>query len=104
MLSTTRFPLSYPASRSRCRLAGPWRPAADGEELCHNRCMPRRGAFAAGVVAGAVAFLASACGGSTSDKAGALLHAKPLTLTLAAHDDDYAYGTFAAAVDRLFGG
>jgi len=103
MLTATRFSLR-PASRPRRRLAGQGRPVATRVELCHNRCMYRRRVWVAGVAAAALTFLASACGGSTSDRAGASLHTKPLTLTLAAHDDDYGYGTFASAVDRLSGG
>jgi TRAP-type C4-dicarboxylate transport system substrate-binding protein len=52
---------------------------------------------------GIVLVLAAAgCGGSV-DKAGTPV-ARPLVLTLATHDDDEAYGTFAAAVSRLSGG
>src|SRR5262249_36469459 len=47
---------------------------------------------------------AAGCRGSHVDKAGGSAPAKPLVLTLATHDDDYAYGTFAAAVARLSGG
>jgi TRAP-type C4-dicarboxylate transport system substrate-binding protein len=41
------------------------------------------------------------CGSAHVDKAGGSAPAKPLVLTLAAHDDDEAYGTFAASVTRL---
>ena len=58
--------------------------------------------FAAGVAV-AVAVWAAGCGGGRVDKVGSPVE-KPLVLTLAAHDDDEAYGTFAAAVDRLSGG
>ena len=47
---------------------------------------------------------AVACGGSHADKAGGTTGDKPLVLTLATHDDDYAYGTFAAAVARISNG
>jgi TRAP-type C4-dicarboxylate transport system substrate-binding protein len=47
-----------------------------------------------------LAFSAAGCGGGAVDKVGSPV-AKPLVLTLAAHDDDEGYGTFAAAVDRL---
>jgi TRAP-type C4-dicarboxylate transport system substrate-binding protein len=53
-------------------------------------------------IAALLAFAAAGCGGSV-DKAGGRV-SKPLVLTLAAHDDDEAYGTFAAAVKRLSGG
>jgi TRAP-type C4-dicarboxylate transport system substrate-binding protein len=49
-----------------------------------------------------LAVSAAGCAGSV-DKAGSPV-ARPLVLTLAAHDDDEAYGTFAAAVARLSGG
>jgi TRAP-type C4-dicarboxylate transport system substrate-binding protein len=52
----------------------------------------------------AFVLLAAACGGSAFDKAGAARPAKSVVLRLAAHDDGTAYGTFAAAVDRLSGG
>ena len=41
------------------------------------------------------------CTASHVDKSGGSAAPKPLVLTLAAHDDDEAYGTFAAAVKRL---
>jgi TRAP-type C4-dicarboxylate transport system substrate-binding protein len=53
-------------------------------------------------IAAVLAFAAAGCGGGV-DKAGGRV-SKPLVLTLAAHDDDEAYGTFAAAVKRLSGG
>ena len=52
----------------------------------------------------ALAAAASGCGGSDLDKAGGSDEAKPRVLTLATHDDDYAYASFAAAVTRLSGG
>jgi TRAP-type C4-dicarboxylate transport system substrate-binding protein len=53
-------------------------------------------------IAAVLAFAAAGCGGGV-DKAGSRV-AKPIVLTLAAHDDDEGYGTFAAAVKRLSGG
>jgi TRAP-type C4-dicarboxylate transport system substrate-binding protein len=53
-------------------------------------------------LAAVLAFAAAGCGGSV-DKSGGRV-AKPVVLTLAAHDDDEGYGTFAAAVKRLSGG
>jgi TRAP-type C4-dicarboxylate transport system substrate-binding protein len=47
---------------------------------------------------------ATACGGAGVDKAGGPAATKPVVLTLAAHDDDYAFGSFAAAVERISGG
>jgi TRAP-type C4-dicarboxylate transport system substrate-binding protein len=47
---------------------------------------------------------AAGCAGSHVDKAGGSAPEKPLVLALATHDDDYAFGTFAAAVARLSGG
>lgn len=45
------------------------------------------------------------CSGSRMDKAGgSRAAAKPLVLALATHDDDYAHGSFAAAVTKLSGG
>jgi TRAP-type C4-dicarboxylate transport system substrate-binding protein len=58
-----------------------------------------RSAFGIAVV---LAFAAAGCGGSV-DKAGSRV-AKPVVLTLAAHDDDEGYEAFAAAVKRLSGG
>ena len=46
-------------------------------------------------------FAGAGCSSSHVDKAGGSAGTKPLVLTLAAHDDDEAYGTFAAAVARL---
>jgi TRAP-type C4-dicarboxylate transport system substrate-binding protein len=57
-------------------------------------------AIAAVVVATSVA----GCGASPADKAGGSPTPKTRVLRLATHDDDYAYGTFAAAVARLSGG
>jgi TRAP-type C4-dicarboxylate transport system substrate-binding protein len=59
-----------------------------------------RAAF--GIALAALAVLAAGCGGNL-DKAGAPVET-PLVLTLAAHDADEGYATFAAAVDRLSGG
>jgi TRAP-type C4-dicarboxylate transport system substrate-binding protein len=47
---------------------------------------------------------AAGCAGSHSDKAGGSASPKPVVLALATHDDDYAYGTFAAAVERVSNG
>jgi len=47
---------------------------------------------------------AAACAGSHLDKAGGSDPTKPVVLALAAHDDDEAYGSFAAAVARLSSG
>jgi TRAP-type C4-dicarboxylate transport system substrate-binding protein len=44
------------------------------------------------------------CSHARVDKAGGTAPVKPLVLTLATHDEDYAYGSFAAAVARLSGG
>jgi TRAP-type C4-dicarboxylate transport system substrate-binding protein len=44
------------------------------------------------------------CVGGHLDKAGGSRPARPQTLTLATHDDEEAYGTFAEAVARLSGG
>jgi TRAP-type C4-dicarboxylate transport system substrate-binding protein len=61
-----------------------------------------RGRRAVAVLGAAGLVLAVAgCGSEQVDKAGG---SAPRTLTLATHDDDYAYGTFAAAVERLSGG
>src|SRR5262249_40481467 len=49
-------------------------------------------------IAALLAFAAAGCGGAGGRVS------RPLVLTLAAHDDDLAYGTFAAAVKRLSGG
>jgi TRAP-type C4-dicarboxylate transport system substrate-binding protein len=54
------------------------------------------------VLATVLAFAAAGCGASV-DKAGGRV-AKPVVLTLAAHDDDEGYVAFAAAVKRLSGG
>ena len=51
-----------------------------------------------------LALSAGGCGGGSVDKAGSPVGAKPLVLTLAAHDDDEAYAAYAAAVKRLSGG
>jgi len=51
-----------------------------------------------------LAVAAAGCSGSHLDKAGGSTPAKPLVLTLATHDDDYAYATFATAVAKLSGG
>src|SRR5215471_8995764 len=48
--------------------------------------------------------LGAGCDNHHLDKAGGSAPEKPLVLRLAAHDDDYAYGNFAAAVARLSGG
>jgi TRAP-type C4-dicarboxylate transport system substrate-binding protein len=52
----------------------------------------------------ALAVVTAACGGSGADKAGGKAPGKAVLLTLAAHDDLYAHGSFAAAVERLSGG
>ena len=91
-----------PASRSQCRLAGRAPLAVARARVCDNRRMHWARAWA-GPVAAALVFVAAACGGSF-DKAGAVRPSPPVVLTLAAHDDDTAAGTFAAAVDRLSGG
>jgi TRAP-type C4-dicarboxylate transport system substrate-binding protein len=44
------------------------------------------------------------CSSARVDKSGGSQPTKPFVLTLAAHDDDEAYGTYAAAVERLSGG
>jgi len=44
---------------------------------------------------------AAGCAGSHPDKAGGSASPKPVVLALATHDDDYAYGTFADAVERV---
>jgi TRAP-type C4-dicarboxylate transport system substrate-binding protein len=54
-------------------------------------------------IAVVLGLMAAGCGGSV-DKAGSPIGAKPLVLTLAAHDDDEAYAAYAAAVKRLSGG
>lgn len=63
----------------------------------------RRGLRSAAALLATVALGAgpAGCSGSHVDKAGGSAPAKQLVLTLAAHDDDYAYGAFAAAVRRL---
>jgi TRAP-type C4-dicarboxylate transport system substrate-binding protein len=59
-------------------------------------------ALSAGV---AFATAAAGCSGSRMDKAGgSQATAKPVVLELATHDDDYAHGSFAAAVAKLSGG
>lgn len=60
--------------------------------------------MAAVLGAALLAALAAGCSVSHADKAGGSRPGKPLVLTLAAHDDDEAYGTFAAAVARLSDG
>jgi TRAP-type C4-dicarboxylate transport system substrate-binding protein len=52
----------------------------------------------------AAAVAASGCGTRNVDKAGGQPPARPLVLTLAAHDEDEGYSSFAAAVARLSGG
>jgi TRAP-type C4-dicarboxylate transport system substrate-binding protein len=53
----------------------------------------------------ALAAATAGCTGSHLDKAGGSRGVKPpLVLKLATHDDDYAYGSFAAAVAKLSGG
>ena len=64
------------------------------------RALERR-ALGAVLTAAVLAALAAGCSVSHADKAGGSRPAKPLVLTLAAHDDDEAYSTFAAAVERL---
>ncbi len=67
-----------------------------------HRCEQRH---TAALLASAVLMIAAAaCGGSHVDKAGGTTRDRPLVLTLATHDDDYAYGTFAAAVARISSG
>ena len=56
------------------------------------------------LAAAALVAVVAACGGSGGDKAGGNAAGKPIVLTLASHDPLYAYGTFAAAVERLSGG
>lgn len=55
------------------------------------------------VALGALALTTTACEGSRANKAGGSASSKPIVLTLATHDTLYAYGTFAAAVERLSG-
>ena len=61
----------------------------------------RRGAQAALLL---MVLFGAGCDNQHLDKAGGSAPEKPLVLRLAAHDDDYAYGTFAAAVARLSAG
>ena len=56
------------------------------------------------IAAVALVAVATACSGSGSDKAGGESEGEPVVLTLATHDPLYAYGMFAAAVERLSGG
>jgi TRAP-type C4-dicarboxylate transport system substrate-binding protein len=67
--------------------------------------LTRRAAFAA-LVGWALALAATACGGSSGDKAGGGSSEKPLVLTLESEDDLSLTGApeFAAAVERLSGG
>jgi TRAP-type C4-dicarboxylate transport system substrate-binding protein len=57
--------------------------------------------LAAFLVAAGLVVAGVGCAGSHADKAGGSRPAKPVVLTLAAHDDDEAYATFVAAVGRL---
>jgi TRAP-type C4-dicarboxylate transport system substrate-binding protein len=56
------------------------------------------------LAAAALVAVAAACDGTSGDKAGGKAEGTPIVLTLATHDRLYAYGTFAAAVERLSGG
>ena len=75
---------------------------AQGFTMEHMTWTPRRcGAQAALLL---TVLLGAGCDSHHLDKAGGSAPDEPLVLRLAAHDDDYAYGIFAAAVARLSGG
>jgi TRAP-type C4-dicarboxylate transport system substrate-binding protein len=56
------------------------------------------------LVAAALLVAATACAGGKTDKAGGPAAKKPVTLTLAKHDVNYAFAAFVAATNRLSGG
>ena len=66
--------------------------------------MPGRSEGAVLLTVVSLGAIAGGCSGRSLNKAGGSAPSKPTVLTLAAHDDDEAYGTFAAAVARLSGG
>jgi TRAP-type C4-dicarboxylate transport system substrate-binding protein len=67
-------------------------------------CAHRRRNAAALLPAAVLVAAVVGCGGTRVDKAGGSPSAKPLVLTLATHDDNYAYAAFARAVAKLSGG
>jgi TRAP-type C4-dicarboxylate transport system substrate-binding protein len=75
--------------------------AGFGCTICGVAHAHGRSELAAVLAVAGLVVAAVGCASSHADKAGGSRPAKPVVLTLAAHDDDEAYGTFASAVERL---